>query len=188
MKRIIFLLPLLLVFVSATVKSIDDDEPEGRIRTMFTGKIENWEAKIGKDEGTFEGYMKNDPNRWTFEIGALKGEVNSEFNDTYNSWEITVGEKTYHLKTWLSASWHRWEISGADLKDTVTIQTVLPKSWNNWQLKHGDLEVDITTYYNDTWDDWHINGDLVKVSDGEKIASLFIPIFVSRIYNRKLVH
>ncbi len=188
MKRIIFFLPLLFSFSPSLVKPIDDVEPEGRIRTVFTGKIESWEATIGKDEGTFEGYLMNDVNRWTFEIGNLKGEVNSEFNDTYNSWEITVSDKTYHLKTWLTSSWNRWEISGGDLKEKVTIQTVLAKSWNNWQLKRDSLEVDFATYFGDTWDDWNITGDLAKVTDGEKVATLFLPIFVSRIYKRKLVH
>ncbi|MEO5643145.1 MAG: hypothetical protein ABIQ40_12540 [Bacteroidia bacterium] len=189
MKKIIFLLPLILFFASAGIKKMQDVEPEGRIRTVFTGKIEYWEARIGKDEGAFEGYMMNDVNRWTFEISAMKGEVNTEFNDTYNSWIITVGDKTYNLKSWLSNSWNRWEISGSDLKtDTVTIQTVLPKSWNNWQLKRDSLEVDFSTYYGKSWDDWHIDGDLSKLTDGEKIATLFLPIFVSRIYNRRLVH
>ena len=105
-----------------------------------------------------------------------------------NSWEITVGEKKYHLKTWLTSSWNRWELSGDDLKEKVTIQTLYNGSWDNWTMKRDSVEVDFATYYNNSYDDWNITGDLAKATDGEKIAAVFMPIFVSRIYNRKLVH
>lgn len=161
---------------------------EGRVRTEFSGKIEYWEVSLGKDEGTFEGYLMNDVNRWTFSIGSFQGEVNSEFNDKYNSWIITVDNKTYRLKTWLSSSWYRWELSGGDLKEKVNIQTLYNGSWDNWIMKRDSIEIDLTTNQNNSYEDWNITGDLVKATEGEKIAAIFLPIFVSRIYKRNLVH
>ena len=161
---------------------------EGRISTQFTGKIENWEVSYLKDVGTFEGYLMNDVNRWTFDIGDLDGEVNTEFNDGYGSWEISVNNKTYHLKTWIGGGWSKWELTGGDLKGVTTIQTLYHGSWDNWTLTRDSINVDISTYYNNSYDDWNIKGDLTKITDGEKIATLFIPVFVSRIYMRKLVH
>jgi hypothetical protein len=38
----------------------------------------------------------------------------------------------------------------------------------------------------ESWNDWEIKGDLKKMSQGEQIASVFIPIFVSRIYRVRL--
>jgi len=184
MKNIFLSIFFLLFSFSAFSQ---DGENEGRIRTEFTGKIENWEVNFLKDQGTFEGYLMNDVNRWTFEVGGLSGEVNTEFNDVYNSWEITVGVQTYHLKTWISNSWNRWELSGGDLKEKTTIQTLYNGSWDNWTMKRDSMEVDISTYYNNSFDDWNIKGDLTKITDGEKVAAMFIPVFVSRIYERHLV-
>ncbi len=178
-------LPFVLALFSLTAFSQAD---EGRIRTQLNGKIEDWEVTWGNDDGNMEAYLMNDPNRWTFSVGSTEGEVNSEFNDQYNSWIITTGQKTYTLKTWLSSSWSRWELSGGDLKEKVTIRTLYQNSWGNWQLTRDSVEVNVTTYTNNSWNDWSINGDLAKITDGEKVAALFIPIFVSRIYNRKIVH
>lgn len=161
---------------------------EGRIRTEFTGKIENWEVNFLKDHGTFEGYLMNDVNRWTFDVGGLTGEVNSEFNDNYDSWEITVSDKTYHLKTWISSSWNRWELSGGDMKEKATIQTLYNGSWDNWKMTRDSVEVDISTYFNNSYDDWNIKGDLTKITDGEKVAAMFMPVFVSRVYRRIIAH
>lgn len=191
MKRLLFLLPFFLVLLSGMRPSADAGEAnEGRVRTFFSGKIERWEVSIGADEGNLEAYLMNDPNRWTFEIGSLTGEVNTEFNDTYNSWIITCGDKTYKMKTWLTNSWHKWELTGTDITGKVTIQTLYSGSWDSWTMKPDgstDSEMDITTYYNNSWDDWNLKGDVSKLTPGEKIASVFIPVFVSRIYKRNLV-
>ncbi len=185
MKPILFLLPFLFAFTLM-------EPQEGRVRTVFTGKIERWEVTLGNAEGVFEGYMKNDPNRWTFTVGDLEGEVNTEFNDKYGSWVITSGTKTYYLKTWVSGSWNRWELSGGELKEKVSVRTATTHSWDNWQMRRSDsdpgTELDMTTYYNNSWDDWNITGTLANATDGEKITAVFIPIFVSRLYNRKIVH
>jgi hypothetical protein len=179
---------LLSFFPILFTLSVFAQADEGRISTQMTGKIEDWEVTFLKDQGNFEGYLMNDVNRWTFEVGALSGEVNSEFNDQYNSWEITAGDKSYHLKTWISASWNKWELSGGDLKEKVTIQTLYNGAWDNWTMTRDSVEVDVSTYYNNSYDDWNIKGDLTKITDGEKVAAMFIPIFVSRIYKRNLVH
>jgi hypothetical protein len=39
---------------------------------------------------------------------------------------------------------------------------------------------------NNSWDDWEIKGDLAKMTPGEKAATVFMPIFVSRIYRPKI--
>jgi hypothetical protein len=72
------------------------------------------------------------------------------------------------------------------MKSTTTFRTLYTNSWDNWQMKSDSAECDITTYMKESWNDWEIKGDLKKMSQGEQIASVFIPIFVSRIYRVRL--
>lgn len=191
MKRAGLLLLLILPLLTGMQKPLLPAEgEEGRVRTFFSGKIENWEVSIDNQDGNLEAYMMNDPNRWTFEVGDLTGEVNTEFNDTYNSWIITAGSQTYKLKTWLTNSWQKWELSGGDITGKVTIQTLYHASWDNWTMKPDgstESEMDIATLSNNSWDDWTLRGDASKLTAGEKAAAFFIPVFVSRIYKRGLV-
>jgi hypothetical protein len=179
-KTILFLFILLPVFVFSQTD-------ECRVRSFQQGKIDRWDVSIGQEEGWMEAYMKDDPNRWTFEIGSLTGEVNTEYHDQYNCWLITVNSKTYKLKTWTSRSWQRWELTGGDIKDTITIRTLYDDAWANWEMKHDSTSTEITTYYNDSWNDWTVKAELSKLTEGEKIAACFIPLFVSRVWKKGLV-
>ncbi len=182
MKRLLFLLPVICFSFTTKVETND----EGRISTVFSGKIENWDVDYLGVQGNFEGYLMDDVNRWTFEVGTLSGEVNTEFNDQYNSWIITAGTKTYTMKTWISGSWYRWELSGGDLPEKTNIQTLYQGSYDNWKMSRDSIETSITTYTNNSWDDWSMTGDLKKMTDGEKVASMFIPVFVSRVYRKHI--
>lgn len=161
-------------------------EQTGRVRTFMTGRIDRWEVTLNDTDGTFEAYMKDDPNRWTFTIGSLEGEVNTVMSDQFNNWEITVGTQTYRMHTWISGSWNRWEITGPDLNEITTIRTLYGTSWDQWEMDRDSIHCDVTTYMNQSWDDWEIKGDLSKMTAGEKIAAVFMPVFVSRVYRPKI--
>lgn len=173
---------LLLVLSSAGVSQ----QQEGRVRSFMQGRIDIWEVTLHDTAGNFEAYMKDDVNRWTFEIGSMKGEVNTQMNDKLNKWDITIGKKTYTLQTKTPASWSMWELSGGDMKSPSVFSTLYANSWDNWEMVSDSSHCDITTYMNGSWNDWEIKGDLNKMTEGERVAAVFIPIFVSRVYRPKI--
>lgn len=179
MKIALILTVFLGGLIALPAQTVSDD---GRVRTFLSGRIWQWEVTMRDTDGTFEAYMKDDVNRWTFEIGSLTGEVNTEMHDVYDRWEITINGKVYSFHTQMKNSWNKWELTDPDTKSTTTFTQFYSNSWNHWVMENDSLHADIETYTSQSWEDWEIETDEAHMTNAERIAALFFPIFISRVY------
>ncbi|MCA6363052.1 MAG: hypothetical protein IM638_08430 [Bacteroidetes bacterium] len=156
-----------------------------RVQTWLNGHVERWDVEIGDKKGEFEIGFKNDPNSWRYISEGKEVLIETYFKDHFNHWQFTMGSQRFYLETQMPGSWTRWQLSGDSLK-MMRIETFYGQSWDNWNFNAEAGRCQISTRIHNRFEDWEISGPHDKLSEGERVAALFLPVLIGRIQQKGL--
>lgn len=155
------------------------------LRTSFSEDWDNWSFSWGDTSGFYRTAFSEDWDNWNYRFDNVQGSIRTSFSEDWDNWQLG---NFITIKTNFSEDWDSWVITDQNSPNYITVRTSFSEDWDNWDVFLGGVHImDLQTNFSEDYDNWRIYGDNVELSNKQRAAIMFIPVFSSALYQQGII-